>query len=235
MSGAGPHLDLPGWRREHVTTGRLDATVAVVAAVTWAGLLVAWAPGCRCPLTQERGASSAAAPVGRTPRPPGAEAYACDSDSDCMNSCALGATNRGWYASSGAAATECLDGCAGSWAAPPRCLGGRCLAFDFRGWLREDCTLKAIQERGARCRVLSAGFDGVLAKATERCSKDSDCAEFSAGIGDNCGGVTDGKTADALGRIEERFRTLDCPYVLACAARKRPTPRCVSNVCRGAR
>jgi len=130
---------------------------------------------------------------------------------------------------------ECLDGCAGPAAAAPRCLNKRCVAFDYRGWLADSCTAKGITDTTERCRILSSAFDGVLKRATGRCTDHAGCAEYAAGIGHNCGGVTDAKAAAALARIEQRFRALSCSYSLACAARRRPRPRCQQGRCVGLR
>jgi hypothetical protein len=55
--------------------------------------------------------------------------WTCHVDADCMNSCALGAVNRGWYATHGKAFVECQDGCDNQVTAPPSCLEGVCVAF----------------------------------------------------------------------------------------------------------
>ena len=55
--------------------------------------------------------------------------WECNADSDCMNSCALGAVNAGWYATHAGSFVDCLDGCANQLSAPPRCVDGSCVAF----------------------------------------------------------------------------------------------------------
>jgi len=55
--------------------------------------------------------------------------WKCRADSDCMNSCALGAVNAHWYQVKESSIPECEDGCANQVAAPPRCIDGFCVAY----------------------------------------------------------------------------------------------------------
>jgi len=76
--------------------------------------------------------------------------FHCVSEADCVNSCELGAVNAAWYATlEPLGFIECEDGCADVAAAPPRCEGGRCVAYmeDRRGEdapaRRDACTERA--------------------------------------------------------------------------------------------
>jgi hypothetical protein len=79
--------------------------------------------------------------------------WACQSDDDCMNSCAHGAVNRSWYLGNTGTFSECKDGCANQVSAPPRCIEGSCVAFqrDPRGpgkvTRRDGCTRKGEVQR----------------------------------------------------------------------------------------
>lgn len=87
------------------------------------------------------------------PTKPKSEArWTCQADTDCMNSCALGAVNRGWYAANSKSFAECQDGCSNQVAAPPSCLDGTCVAWQRNPSKpsevrRNDfCTRKAMPE-----------------------------------------------------------------------------------------
>ena len=62
------------------------------------------------------------------PKPaPAPTQWGCATDADCMNSCAVGAVNRQWYAA--ANVQECEDGCDNQVTAAPRCESGSCVAY----------------------------------------------------------------------------------------------------------
>jgi len=81
------------------------------------------------------------------------------------------------------------------------------------------------------CAELSKRFDEVLSGATGKCEKDEDCGVYRAGVGRNCGGVTDAETAGALSGIFGEFFAASCDYVVQCAPRAPFVPRCANGVC----
>ncbi|MFA5842468.1 MAG: hypothetical protein WC882_02250 [Candidatus Gracilibacteria bacterium] len=67
-------------------------------------------------------------------------AYYCETDADCMNSCAYGTLNVEWYAENIDSDMECLDGCNGPWSAAPQCILNVCTAFLYNGEENPGCT-----------------------------------------------------------------------------------------------
>jgi len=85
------------------------------------------------------------------------------------------------------------------------------------------------------CKALAQKFDKILGTAKNTCNKDDDCKVYKAGVGKNCGGVTDKQTAEKLASITEEFFKLKCSYSVRCKARKVPKPVCKSGICIGTR
>lgn len=82
-----------------------------------------------------------------------------------------------------------------------------------------------------RCVELSEQFESVLAQATNACKTAKDCGTYRAGVGHNCGGVTDGQTAGKLAKIAAAFFEEDCPYTVHCAPRGPFHIECRSGAC----
>jgi len=82
-----------------------------------------------------------------------------------------------------------------------------------------------------RCMELSEEFEKVLAGGPGKCKKPADCAAYRAGVGQNCGGVTDKATAAKLARISDEFFAKDCDYTVNCAPRGAFHAECLSGTC----
>ena len=76
--------------------------------------------------------------------PDGQGKWRCDRDRDCLRSCSHGAVSKIWYKKVQARIRECEDGCANQTSAAPRCLAGRCVAFDRKGQQVPHCTNKRV-------------------------------------------------------------------------------------------
>jgi len=63
----------------------------------------------------------------------------CEEDTDCMNSCNLGAVSVEWYESMQYDEGDCVDFCNGSEIDEPKCKSGRCVAYK-NGWKNKVCT-----------------------------------------------------------------------------------------------
>lgn len=84
-------------------------------------------------------------------------------------------------------------------------------------------------EHDRRCADIGARFASELAKRTDTCSADRDCACYGA-EGGGCGGVTDGATADRLRPISAEFHAEKCRYEVNCAPWA-CEPKCVRGKC----
>ncbi|HEY8431399.1 MAG TPA: hypothetical protein VIL20_23625 [Sandaracinaceae bacterium] len=67
------------------------------------------------------------------------------------------------------------------------------------------------------CEDIQQQFRHAMARATGRCSADTDCGCFNPVVGEaGCGGITDRATADALSEIEHAFHAARCPWPHQC-------------------
>ena len=74
----------------------------------------------------------------------GREAHSCDSDSDCMTTCAQGAINKDWYAKNKKGLGTCKDGCTRKGTKPARCMAGICTRIGRNGKPDPSCTKKLL-------------------------------------------------------------------------------------------
>lgn len=82
-----------------------------------------------------------------------------------------------------------------------------------------------------RCVELSEEFDEVLSGASRKCKTDEDCGIYRAGVGMNCGGVTDIETVRKLADIADEFFKIECQYTVNCAPRAAFHAECRSSTC----
>jgi hypothetical protein len=81
------------------------------------------------------------------------------------------------------------------------------------------------------CEQLTMRFEEILAKGRPGCASDEGCGVYQAGVGHNCGGITDRATANQLAGITEEFFARKCGYVINCAPRAMFRPVCVNGFC----
>jgi hypothetical protein len=79
------------------------------------------------------------------------------------------------------------------------------------------------------CAEIRTRFNAELAKKTDACNADADCACYGA-EGGGCGGVTDSATAGRLAPISKEFHDKSCPYLVHCAAWA-CAPKCQNGHC----
>ena len=65
--------------------------------------------------------------------------FYCEKDSDCMNSCLLGAVSEKWYVTF-FKDVECKDGCSAKNVDLPRCVQNACVSYDRNGKKIDECT-----------------------------------------------------------------------------------------------
>lgn len=79
------------------------------------------------------------------------------------------------------------------------------------------------------CDEIRTRFNAELAKKTDACSGNADCACYGA-EGGGCGGVTDKATATRLTPISKEFHDKGCRYLVQCAAWA-CAPKCQNGHC----
>jgi hypothetical protein len=79
------------------------------------------------------------------------------------------------------------------------------------------------------CAEIRTRFNAELAKKTDACNTDADCACHGA-EGGGCGGVTDKATATRLAPISKEFHDKGCRYLVQCAAWA-CAPKCQNGRC----
>lgn len=77
-------------------------------------------------------------PPAPAPARPDESRWTCETDEDCVQTCALGAVNRGWLEGN-PNADDCDDGCYWNHDGV-RCRDGGCVTIDANGDIDESCT-----------------------------------------------------------------------------------------------
>jgi hypothetical protein len=106
-----------------------------------------------------------------------------------------------------------------------------CPAFECRAHCRLRSGFDGYCAQLDRCMELSEEFEKVLAGGPGKCKKPGDCAAYRAGVGQNCGGVTDKVTAAKLAKISDEFFGKGCDYTVNCAPRGAFHAECLSGAC----
>lgn len=84
------------------------------------------------------GAGPPKAPEPKAPEPADDSRWTCETDQDCVQTCALGAVSRAWLETS-PNADDCDDGC-GWHHDGVRCQTGECVTLNPDGSINESCT-----------------------------------------------------------------------------------------------
>lgn len=84
-----------------------------------------------------------------------------------------------------------------------------------------------------RCREITVAADALVARLDRTCKRDADCAEYPAGLAQDCGGVASRASVEPLLTLAREFKERACPYSVNCAARAAFHPACRDGVCGG--
>lgn len=106
-----------------------------------------------------------------------------------------------------------------------------CPPFECKAYCRPRGAKRGYCAQRDRCVELSDAFEATLAKAPGECKTAADCGRYRAGVGRNCGGVTDRATADALAKIAGQFFAEKCRYQVNCAPRAVRPIACAGGRC----
>ncbi|HSO32089.1 MAG TPA: hypothetical protein VLT33_06225 [Labilithrix sp.] len=89
-------------------------------------------------------------------------------------------------------------------------------------------------DKRTRCKEITVQADALVKRLDLACKRDTDCAGYPAGIGQNCGGVGNRASVAPILELAREFRERSCGYATNCAPRQVTRPACSEGMCVGA-
>ncbi len=149
------------------------------------------------------------------------DALACKADGECVASCSQGAVARAWFERMFPGGEACEDGCANKGTEPPRCEGGRCVAW--RGGARDPM-----------CTGIAALVAPQRPGPAHRCARDEECRMSCAWGAVNSGWFALADRPDCKDGCAGKGMTVRCDAGRCLALRDgQPDPECTERAIHG--